>query len=237
MPTMTTSGTTGKSKTVVRDEAQTAARIARIHLTRGPEFAVLKSMFCGFNRDNASFKQYEHYCTKAGVELLGSTGDWKQTIELINDKKPEGLLSPPSLMLRLARDNTLTHNFRYLRASHVRLEPEAGTEILAKLLAPGGVAYVAYGMSEKAGGFYGSFADAIRIPGCVGKPVDGVEYVIDADHQIRFKVKREHGDSDAYAENKLTDQHFKTIDGALWFYPGDLASLTPDGLLVLEGRV
>lgn len=236
MSEIVTSGTTGQRKSVVRAPEQVEARIARIALTRGPEFSKLKSFFCGFAREDAAFKQYETYCQRKGIALYGSTGDWSKTVALVNAQKPEGLLGPPSNMLRFARDRALTHKFNYLRASHVRLEPKDGKEILSALLAPGGAAYVGYGMSEMGGGFFGTFADAIAIPGCVGKPAPGVEYVIEADHQIRFKVNSKNGDANSYSDKVRTDKHFKTVDGALWFYPGDKARLQ-DGLLVLEGRV
>lgn len=232
-----TSGTTGEPKDIVLTDAQLQARIDRLGITRGPEFLKLKSFYYASNATNGPAHYYESYCAKTGVVMLRPTGDHDKTIAMLNEQKPEGYIGGAADAARLANDKALTHKFNYIRVSSAYVDPKAGQAILDKLLAKDGVAYVGYGTREMSTRFLGSLADAIRIPGCVGKPVAGVEYAIDPDQQIRFKVNPKIGSAERYADKALTDKHFKTIDGVLWFYPGDKAELTQDGLLVLKGRV
>lgn len=232
-----TSGTTGRPKDVVLTDEQLQARIDRLGITRGPEFLKLKSFYYASNAHNGPAHYYEAYCSKTGVKLLRPTGDHAKTIAMLNEQKPEGYIGAASDAVRIADDAALTHKFSYIRVSSAYVDPKAGQIILDKLLAKDGVAYVGYGTREMSTRFLGSLADAIRIPCCVGKPVAGVEYMIDADQQIRFKVNPKIGNAERYADAALTDKHFKTIDGVLWFYPGDKVELTPEGLLILKGRV
>lgn len=237
MTKFSTSGTTGRPKNVVLTDAQLQARIDRLGITRGPEFLKLKSFYYASNATNGPNHYYQAYCKKTGVVMLRPTGDHAKTIALLNEQKPEGYIGGAADAARLSRDPKLMHKFNYIRVSSALVAPKDGQLILDILLAPGGVAYVSYGTREMSTRFLGSLQDAIKIPGCVGKPVAGVEYAIDPDQQIRFKVNPKIGNAERYTDKVLTDKHFKTIDGVLWFYPGDLVELTPAGLLVLKGRV
>lgn len=236
MITMKTSGTTGRSKDVVLTSDQLQARIDRLGITRGPEFLKLKSFYYASNTNSGPAHYYQSYCAKSGVTMLRPTGNHDATIAMLNEQKPEGYIGGAADAARLATDKALTHKFNYIRVSSAYVDPKAGQIILDRLLAKDGVAYVGYGTREMSTRFLGSLADAIRIPGCVGKPVAGVEYAIDPDRQIRFKVNPKIGNAERYADKAATDKHFKTIDGELWFYPGDLVELTAEGLMVLKGR-
>lgn len=233
----TTSGTTGPRKTVELTPEQFEAKVKRLALTRGPEFTKLKSFYFGFADHTNTLRQYESYAKRAGVTIYKSQGDFDKTIVMINRDKPEGILAPPSVLLKIALAEDRTHKPIYLRSSHGVLPQNVARTVKRMLLAPGGVAYVGYGMSERGGSFLGTFDDAIEYPGCVGKAVEGVEYALDPDGQIRFKVKSEHGNVSEYKGNKAASvKNFKTIDGAVWFYPGDKARLLPNGKLALLGR-
>lgn len=87
-------------------------------------------------------------------------------------------------------------------------------------------------------------AEALRQPGSVGKPVryPGVEVEIANPHGKRLPpdtlgLLRIRGPNTAYGflnpeDNQRGDENF--TDG--WYYPGEIATLTKSGFLILEGR-
>lgn len=238
-----TSGTTGRPKHFALDPDKIAARVARRAAAKGPEYAALKSLFCGVGMrggkpDTARSVGSTHqaWAQAHGKKFFAPTGNFDKTIDLFNTEQPEGVVTSPLELLKYARAEKRTHKFKYILASGAKLEPKVAQEILEKLLAPGGVAYITYGSSEVGTIARATFAEAIRTPGCVGKPIDGVNVSID-DGQVRVKINAKLGAVDKYADQKLTDKHFKKVGDDLWFYPGDRAILASDGSLVLLGRV
>lgn len=238
-----TSGTTGSPKIFELSRDLVAARVKRRALVKGKEYGELKSLFCALGIKNGAADPsrtvgttHQAWANKNGVKFFAPAGHFDKTIELFNIEKPEGCVASQHDLLKYARAKRRTHQFKYILTGGLLLDPKIAQEVLDKLLAPGGVAYVTYSCSEGGTKARGTFQQAIDIPGCVGKVFDDEEFVIDPDRQIRFKVKRSQGHIEAYADPVLTAKHFKTIDGALWFYPGDTVELV-GGLLVLKDRV
>lgn len=227
--TFFTSGTSGRRKPFALTDEQRNARAQRRAAAKGPEYAQIKSLFCGLK--NTAGDGHRLYCDRNKLKFYEPTGNFEATIALFNAEQPDGIVSSPSELLKYARAEKRTHRFKYILASGSPLKPDVAKEILDTLLAADGVAYVSYGASEVGSIARGTFVDAIDISGCVGKVLDGVTLEVDGG-QVRVKVEPKSGAISGYANKKLTDKHFK--DG--WFYPGDRAELTREGSLILKGR-
>lgn len=99
---------------------------------------------------------------------------------------------------------------------------------------------LAYGSSEAGGVTLGDAKDLDRQPGAVGRVFPDVEVQIvdradtplpnDARGLVRVKTKN--AATHYLGDQTASDQHFK--DG--WFYPGDIATLSRDGVLTVFGR-
>lgn len=239
MQEFATSGMTGKRKTFVLTDAQRNARAERRAVTKGEEYAALKSLFCavGMNgnvpdpsRTNGT--THQTWASNNGVKFFGPTGNLDKTVDIFNSEKPEGCVASQHDLLKYARAEKCTHKFKYILTGGSLLDPKTAQEIIDKLLTPGGVAYVTYSASEVGTIARATFAQAIAIPGCVGKIVDGVTAELN-NGELRVKVNPKLGHVENYDDKAATEKYFR--DG--WFYPGDKAEITKDGLLVLKGRV
>lgn len=87
-----------------------------------------------------------------------------------------------------------------------------------------------YGASEM--GFLTSNLLDSRIPGCVGKPLDGVTIKIQEDGEIAMSSP---GLFNGYWKNEQATKEHRTADG-LWL-SGDIGEFDEDGKLHLKGRV
>lgn len=233
--TFRTSGTTrvasggpSKPKTFVLTPEQAATRVARQLITNGPEFAALKSLYRDFAPASHGTIKAQVDADARGVAFYGPLASYAETAAQFAANNIEGIMAGPKALLRFAREGIGGHCFAYIMASGHPMSAEESNIIRGALLADGGVFYYGYGNSEVGGkiAFGRASETAEKIPGCVGRVCDDLTVEID-DGQIRIKgptVITDYVEGDAQA-----------FRGG-WFYPGDKAHFTEDGMLVLDGR-
>jgi len=206
-----TSGTTGKPKEFEVSDELMRARVHRLTATasKGPEFASLRSIYFTLSLTSTLGVRHRLWGAERGVKFYSDPPP--------ADVEIDGAIGSPGSLLRTI---SLGRRFRYVMSSGAPLLPNDCRRIREALLAEGGVMYASYGASE-VGSIALATADQVEaVQGCVGRVLPDAEAEI-VDGMLRVKTP-------TMVPSQVRD------DG--WFYPGDRAEFTPDGLLVLKGR-
>lgn len=226
MPTFTTSGTTGKPKTITLTTEQMKARLASLtDAHRGAGFEALRSLYIDYHPDTLMGARYVMYGEQSGIKVLFSSfGDINATIAFIEQEKPEGIISTPSGLLNYANALNGSYKFSWMLASTARLAPTASKIIRASM---GDNLWSSYACSEVGTISIASAAQIESIPNCVGTIVPGVtvgfengEIKVQADTLIP-----------GYDDPALTANSFR----GGWYYTGDIGHMDGNSL-VLDGR-
>ena len=226
-----TSGTSGESKLIPVHHGQVALHAARAHVGRAMPlssiehsyakrqflYAVLEGATVAHRGGDAT--PVAHLCSSLGVDVVACMNVQAQA--LIAESAQAGRF-PPGTVLRTSGSHC-TPQFRRLLLTHVC----DGVEVTYSMQECGSIASVV----ER---------DAGAVTDSVGRPHAGVEVLI-VDAQGRPAPAGEAGEIRIRApgmatgylvDDRATARHFR--DG--WLCPGDLATVTPDGSLVVHGR-
>ncbi len=220
MISLQTSGSTGEPKEFNVTDDHLDSRVDRLAHCKGQEFNTLRSLFMDVREASTTFHRNRLWCDRHDVTLLLPLVSFERTVEMLNDRRPEGIITSPGSLMLYAKAKALTHRFRYIQSTGAILTPDNSRTVRAALLADGGVLYSGYGASEVGSIALATAGEVETVHGCVGHVLPDVDLEI---VQGRVRVKTPTMIAARVAE-----------DG--WFWPGDRGYVRPDGMLVLTGR-
>lgn len=237
-----TSGSTGVSKGVAFSHKVLSDRIAHYTYSKGPRFARCQRLFCDLGVSTSPGFRYAMAMLSRGgtIYFLGpDPADILQTIDL---HRLEGMATSPyglgEFLKFFEADSAFEVTFDHIICQGAMLSRQLSQRARARMCQN---LYSSYGSTETTTVAFGPASVLERVPGAVGFIQPGV--TVDAidksgnvlppmqDGELRIRTSQL---ADGYVgDPETTRQYFR--DGS--FYSGDVGHITPDGLLVITGRV
>lgn len=233
-----TSGTTGRPKRVALSHAHLIERGRRRLLALAlPQPLVLLAKVSV----QAAYGFQVSLCALREGGTVVEPADVSATRDTVARHGVTWLVAPPAMVLRLAAEfgpaAEPLPSLRLLEVSGSLLSERAGELATARICA--NVAVV-YGSTEASIVACSPLEAVRRLPNSVGRVAPGVACEIVDEAGLPLPPGREgavrvrsDGCVRAYADGSGSGREFR--DG--WFHPGDVGTLTGDGMLVLHGRV
>ena len=220
-----TSGTTSDPKRISFDEAALDARIAALAKVRPPGWMEVRSIFCDQKPYSISHARDSRWMSQVGGVLYGQQESLDDTIRLIVEKQPDVVVAAPGYLAQFADGVAGRYCPRFVLASTEKMTPAQAKRIMAGL---GPNLWSNYAATEVGTISYVSGQRAMQVPGCVGKPCEGVKVRLVGAVPYLAGGLIEVQTETVVASIKLTP------DG--WFQTGDIGKLSPMGEIVLAGR-
>lgn len=224
---VTTSGTTGKPKRIELTEDILRARADLTTIAKGKNIADCKVIHVGMSEKSSAFARFKEWGDQTGRRIIGLIALDKMVETIINEQV-DCINAAPGYLVRVAQlfeQIGQPANLKQVVSGHAKMNRKDAIYIQKWL---GRDLQVGYGCTEIGTVCTGTAEEIAEIPGCVGKPLPGVQVEIVNGDVIR--IKSESTMVTEYIDNpEKTAEHFR--DG--WFYPGDRGYFTKDGKLVI----
>lgn len=225
-----TSGTTGTPKRVELTDEILQARVDLTTVAKGKNIGDCKVIHVGMNEKSSAFARFKEWGDQTGKKIIGLIPLDKMVATILRERV-DAINAAPAYLVRVAQLFEATGhsaNLKQVVSGHAAMSAKDAAYIQKWL---GKDLQVGYGATE-IGTICTGTAEEIRdIPGCVGKPLPGIQVEIVNGDEIR--IKSPNTMVTEYIDNpELTAKHFK--DG--WFYPGDKGYFTQDGRLVITSK-
>ena len=222
----TTSGTSGSPKSFTVSDALMAGWVNSRDTAKAGALSGVKSLFCDLPPGSRSEVIFNLWARKNNVKYYNNGGGTIQSaLNLFQSQAIDCIVANPRGLLNYASAGG-NYKFKSILSMGSILMPTQSVNIRSGL---GDNLFTAYGTSEMGAIATGTAAQAEAQRGCVGNLCPGV--MVDFDNG-QVKVKTSNMIS-GYDDSSLNAKYFK--DG--WFYPGDMGSLSDEGLLIISGRV
>lgn len=224
---VTTTGTTGEPKRIELSEEVLQARVDLTTIAKGKNIADCKVIHVGMSEKSSAFARFKEWGNQTGKKIIGVIPIDK-IVETFENEKVDAVNAAPAYLVRVAQLFEATGkpaDLKQVVSGHATM-PRKDAVYIQKWL--GRELQIGYGATEIGTICTGTADEVADIPGCVGKPLPGIEVEIVNGDEIRIKSPSTMVTE--YVDNpQMTAKHFK--DG--WFYPGDKGYFTKDGRLVI----
>lgn len=227
---VTTTGTTGAPKRIELSDEILQARVNLTTTAKGKNIADCKVIHVGMNEKSSAFARFKEWGEQTGKKIIGIIPIDK-IVETFEKEKVDAINAAPAYLVRVAQLFEATGKPAGLKqvVSGHAVMPRKDAVYIQNWL--GRDLQVGYGATEIGTICTGTAEEIADIPGCVGKPLPGIEVEIVNGDEIRIKSPSTM--VTGYIDSpELTAKHFK--DG--WFYPGDKGYFTKDGRLVITSK-
>lgn len=224
---VSTTGTTGEPKRVELTDEILQARVDLTTVAKGKNIADCKVIHVGMSEKSSAFARFKEWGDQTGKKIIGIIPVDK-IVETFEKEKVDAINAAPAYLVRVAQLFEALGkpaNLKQVVSGHASM-PRKDALYIQKWL--GKDLQIGYGATEIGTICTGTAEEVGDIPGCVGKPLPGIEVeIVDGD---AIRIKSPSTMVTEYVNNpQMTAKHFK--DG--WFYPGDRGYFTPDGRLVI----
>lgn len=236
-----TSGTTGDPKAVALSHKTVMARNARFEYIAGNRLPVLSRLYVAMGLGAALGFQFLSYMLGRGGTIFFHGDSMENTLRSFEIFRIEAMLATPATLAQLLAvcdknpsievhlDTIISSGSLLPRSLAERVRPRLCSHLIT-----------GYGSTETAMSAMAPTHQIAHIQGAAGYVTPGMRFEIvdELDHPVAqgaegvIRIASEFG-VDRYIDDPVESaQVFR--DG--WFYPGDMGSLRPDGLLVISGR-
>lgn len=236
-----TSGTTGEPKGVMQTHAMFFTPQSQRLMSFGSDLMTTMSAHCNLSLASSSgFRSHLYMLWRGGAVLFPGKGP-EETAKALAEARIETLIAPPDMLIRMLAyyeaNMQLVAPFKLIKI--MGSAPPAGiTERMKKRLCPNVIA--AYGATEALPTAAAPVDDIARVPGAVGyiAPGQTVEVVDKDDTPLPngqegiLRIRNEHMATEYINDPAATKAAFRNG----WFYPGDIAVITEEQMIVLKGR-
>ena len=222
----TSSGTTGKPKAYTLTAAQIAARVADMARVRPPGWANLTSIYNdyaarpGVQRDTA-------WMAEKGGKLFRPLATFEATVQQFIDNNIQGIFGPAPGLARFAAALEKSSYRPQMVVSSTAVLTAALSKTIQAGMGPN--LWTVYSVGECGTIAMATAAQAEAVPGCVGKPIAGVQVqIVAGEIQVKTPIMIAKYDNPADTTKLI-------VNG--WLLTGDKGSLAADGTLIYEGRM
>ena len=235
-----TSGTSGKPKAVALSHKLLASRMAR-HATFGNRIANCSRIYCDVPISSSLGFQFLIYALSRGGTAFFTGDNFASTLRVIEDYKVQCLVGSPGGFENLLRwfDAVPAYqsNVEVIFCGGDVLSRSLSDRLRSRICSHLIAAYGSTEASMLAVAHAHEIADAPRAvgfvtPGVVIQIVDSFGTLLSPGQEGRVRVRSEYAVDGYLGDPEESKSVFR--DG--WFYPGDLGTLSADGLLVIAGR-
>lgn len=227
---VTTTGTTGEPKRIELNDEVLQARVDLTTVAKGKNIGDCKVIHVGMSEKSSAFARFKEWGKQTGKKIIGVI-PLDKIVETFEKEKVDAINAAPAYLVRVAQLFEATGKpagLKQVVSGHAAM-PRKDAVYIQKWL--GRDLQVGYGATEIGTICTGTAEEVADTPGCVGKPLPGIEVEIVNGDEIRIKSPSTMATE--YVDNpQLTSKHFK--DG--WFYPGDKGYFTKDGRLVITSK-
>ncbi len=229
------SGTTGLPKHVAVTHEMVWRRIERRR--EGMPFSSSLCLMSAIGHAN-------HYWFRDALNCLSLGGKLVLTpfLKTAPEHRINYLIAPPNMIERILQNRAPDAGpdpwLETVEIGGALLSPELANQVRERLCEN---IYCSYGSTEAGPVARGPFRLLEHHPGAVGFLDPGVQMqAVDDDDQIlppgstgRLRIRSDSCVTSYFDDPQATAQYFRDS----WFYPGDLGSVAPDGMLTIAGRV
>jgi acyl-coenzyme A synthetase/AMP-(fatty) acid ligase len=236
-----TSGSTGDAKAVALTHARAIMRVARYDFVTGSGLPRSSRVYLNIALGSALGYSFLAYVLGRGGTLFFRGASLEDTLRSFEMFGVEAMVATPATLTQLLaaceRHPSIGVHFDTIVSGGSQLPKQLVERVWPRLCRN---LVTVYGSTETGSAVTAPAPDIAGIPGAAGYPVPGVRVqIVDADDRLLpagsegiVRIASEYG-VDRYVDDAAESAKVFR-DG--WFYPGDLASLTPDKLLILSGR-
>ena len=222
-----TTGTTGNPKSVELTEEILQARVDLTTVAKGKNIANCKVIHVGMSERSSAFARFKEWGEQTGKKIIGII-PYDKIVEKFAKENVDGINAAPGYLIAVAKLFQATGksaNLKQVVSGHATMNRSDAIFIQTWL---GKDLQVGYGATEIGTICTGTAEEVADTPGCVGKPLPGIQVEIVNGDEIRIKSPSTMVTE--YIDNpQATAKHFR--DG--WFYPDDKGYFTKDGRLVI----
>lgn len=238
---MLTSGTTGEAKAIRFTHGGVQGKSARNEYAKGSRVAVTSRLFCDLGITTGPAFRYLIFMLSRGGTIYYFGASSESTIQAFDLYSIQTMITAPAGLSEYVRfyeqQRAFRCNFESIVSSGGLLPKALSDRVLAHMCQR---VFSSYGATETGTIAFAPVQAIADTPGAVGFVTPGaeIEIVDDADKPLapgqEGIVRTRTGQMvDGYVGNpEATARAFR--DG--WFYPGDIGSLTSDGMLIIRGR-
>lgn len=238
---MLTSGSTGEAKAIRFTHRNVKEKIARNEYAKGNRLATCARLFCDLGITTGPAFRYLIFMLSRGGTIYYFGAGSESTIQAFDLYSIQTMITSPSGLVEYLKfyesQVGFRCNFDNIVSSGGLLPKSLSDRVLGRMCAH---LYSSYGATETGTVAIAPAQMIADISGAVGfvTPGASVEIVDEADNVLATGKEgivrtRTAQMVDGYVGNpEATARAFR--DG--WFYPGDIGSLTRDGMLIIQGR-
>jgi acyl-coenzyme A synthetase/AMP-(fatty) acid ligase len=238
---MLTSGTTGEAKAIRFTHGNVQGKNARNEYAKGTRVAVCARLFCDLGITTGPAFRYLIFMLSRGGTIYYFGASSESTIQAFDLYNIQTMITSPSGLseyLKFYEMHTAFRcNFENIVSSGGLLPKSLSERVLARMCQH---LFSSYGATETGTIALAPAQMIADIPGAVGfvTPGASVEVVDAADNVLALGKEgivrtRTPQMVDGYVGNpEATTRAFRNG----WFYPGDIGTLTSDGMLIIRGR-
>ena len=224
---VSTTGTTGTPKRIELSKEVLQARADLTTIAKGKNIADCQVIHVGMSEKSSAFARFKEWGDQNDKKIIGII-PLDQIVEIFQSENVDAINAAPAYLVRVAQLFEATGqsaNLKQVVSGHATMNRKDAIYIQKWL---GKDLQVGYGCTEIGTVATGTSEEIADTPGCVGKPLPGVQVeIVDGD---TIRIKSESTMVTEYIDNpEMTAKHFKNG----WFYPGDKGYFTKDGRLVI----
>ena len=224
---VSTTGTTGTPKRIELSKEVLKARADLTTIAKGKNIADCQVIHVGMSEKSSAFARFKEWGNQTGKKIIGII-PLDKIVYTFKREQVDAINAAPAYLVRVAQLFEATGqsaNLKQVISGHATMNRKDAIYIQKWL---GKDLQVGYGTTEIGTICTGTAEEIADVPGCVGKPLPGIQVeIVDGD---TIRIKSESTMVTEYIDNpEMTSKHFK--DG--WFYPGDKGYFTKDGKLVI----
>ena len=238
---MLTSGTTGEAKAIRFTHGGVQGKSARNEYAKGSRVAVTSRMFCDLGITTGPAFRYLIFMLSRGGTIYYFGASSESTIQAFDLYSIQTMITAPAGLSEYLKfyeqQRAFRCNFESIVSSGGLLPKSLSERVLGTMCQR---LFSSYGATETGTIAFAPAQLIADVPGAVGFVTPGAEVeIVDPSDNVLAPGKegivrtRTAQMVDGYVGNpEATARAFR--DG--WFYPGDIGSLTLDGMLIIRGR-